>query len=231
VTTQLTLSGIQLRDNATFDSFYPGQNQQVFQFLQNFTEGNKEQFIYLWGNPGSGRSHLLQACCHYANALGKPAMYLPLTELQYLSPQMLQDIEQLGLVCIDDVELIAGNKAWEEALFHLYNRMRQVQTRLLMASHFSHRDITIELPDLRSRLAWGMVFQLYVLNDEDKLAALLRRGQLRGMFLPRDVCQFLLRRCPRNMTDLFHILDELDKASLSQQRRLTIPFVKSVLRV
>lgn len=229
MSTQLALP-LGLRDDATFDNFFQGVNAHCVAALMASASGQRYPFIYLWGQSGAGRSHLLQAACHLATQKNRSCVYLPLSA-SGLAPQILQDLEHINLVCIDDIEAIAKNKSWEEGLFNLYNRIRDNnQTLLIVGAHPPQR-LGLELADLVSRLAWGVVFQLHVLSDEDKLAALALRSKLRGLVLSEDVGHFLLRRCPRDMTQLFTILDTLDKASLQAQRKLTIPFVKSVLGV
>lgn len=227
--TQLALP-LGLRDDATFDNYFPATNAHCVTALNAASAGQGYPYIYLWGQLGAGRSHLLQAACHLAAQKNRTSVYLPLN-MPGLAPQILHDLEHIQLVCIDDIEAIAKNKLWEEALFYLYNRIRDTGQTLLIAGAHPPQRLGLELPDLVSRLAWGVVFQLQVLSDEDKLAALMMRAKLRGLVLSDEVGQFLLRRCPRNMTQLFSILDTLDAASLQAQRKLTIPFVKSVLQL
>jgi DnaA-homolog protein len=228
--TQLTLAGVAPHDQATFINFYPGKNQLLCQFLRNFSTGNSEHFAYLWGSTGSGRSHLLQACCHQASSHGASAVYLPLNQLPaYSLQEIVEGMENLYLVCIDDIDSIAGEVHAEEVLFDFYNRIRENQSRLLVSGTALPNDLNFALPDLSSRLSWGSSFYLHQLADEENLAALQARAKTRGFILPEDVGQFILRRCSRNTGDLFAVLDRLDSASLVLQRRLTIPFVKSVL--
>lgn len=222
---------IQLRDDSTLESFYVGDNTQVFQAMMDLAEGLGESFIYCWGAVGAGRTHLLQATCHAVIEAGRPAAYIPLRELNNLEPSLLQGLESLSLVCLDDVQWIAGNAAWEEALFHLFNRIRAVNGRLLISANVSPLHIALKLPDLKSRLAWGVVYQLHALSDEQKWHALALRAKCRGLQLNKTVSQFLLSRCSRDMAQLFQYLENLDKASLTEQRRLTIPFVKQVLGI
>lgn len=228
MTVQLPLN-IQLRDDATLDSFYPGDNLEVLNSVSQMAMGEGEQFLYLFGKIGVGRSHLLQAACHHAVSINLSAMYIPLSDLSTLSPLMLQGLEKRALLCMDDIDLIAGNELWEEGLFHLFNRMHSVGTRFMVSASMAPAHIPIVLPDLKSRLAWGLSAQLHPLNDEQKLEALQLRAKCRGLTLHASVGQFLLSRCSRNMTELFASLAQLDRASLAEQRRLTIPFVKHVL--
>lgn len=225
---QLPLN-IQLRDDATLESYYPGNNNQALGAVVQLSRGLGEKFLYLWGKEGVGRTHLLQAACHAARDVGVAAVYLPLQEANLLSPEIVQGLENIPLVCLDDIQCISGDPIWEEAIFHLYNRIRSQNTHLLVASNTSPKNVNIHLPDLKSRLAWGVTYQLQALNDEEKLNALALRAHCRGLQLNKTVGQFLISRCPRNMHELFSTLELLDKASLAEQRRLTIPFVKQVL--
>lgn len=222
--------GFRLRDDATFASFLPADNQQVVHAVLNLLQGKGDNYLYIWGAEGSGRSHLLQAICHAAPEFQQTAVYISLDGKQ-LNSDLFFGLEHVGLICIDDVEKIAGNTYWEEQLFHLFNKVRDHNNRLLITGDVPPNNLTIKLPDLKSRLCWGTVYQLHTLNDEQKLAALRLRAQSRGLDLDLAVGKFLLRRCPRNMTQLFKTLEQLDQASLAEQRRLTIPFVKNVLGV
>lgn len=228
--TQLTL-GLGLRDDATFENFYPGNNEEIISELKKSAEGSGERFIYLCGQRGQGCSHLLQASCHYADQHQKRSVYLPLSQLVSLSPAVLEDLESLSLICIDGIHVVAGDSAWEEALFHLYNRVYDAGSRIIIAAHDLPKAINIQLPDLVSRLSWGIVYQLHSLTDDEKLSALIMRAYRRGISLSEEVGKYILTHCPRHMGTLFAALDALDKASLIAKRRLTIPFVKEVLEI
>ena len=217
--------GVGLRDDATFGNFLAGPNAGAMAVL----EAGTEQAVYLWGGWGSGRTHLLQAACHAAAAEGGAPAYLPLSEADALAPAMLEGLEMAPLVCLDDVQAVAGRAEWEQGLFDLYNRVRDAGGRLVAAADAAPGALGLALPDLASRLAWGPVYHLEALNDEQKKAALRRRAERRGMELGEDVANYLLRRCPRDLHSLFGLLDRLDHTSLAAQRRLTIPFVREVL--
>lgn len=228
VISQLPLN-IQLRDDATFASFFIGNNAQIIKAIQTFAHGKGEPFLFLWGSQSAGKSHLLQAVCHEASLLNISAVYLPLKEWQSLSPRLLEDVESRALVCLDDIQAIATQKEWEEALFHAFNRIRASQTRLLISADRAPSLLPLNLPDLKSRLSWGVTYHLQSLNDEQKLQALMLRAKARGLTLNKQAGQFLLTRSSRDMNQLFSVLDRLDHASLAEQRRLTIPFLKKIL--
>jgi DnaA-homolog protein len=226
---QLTLSGIRLQDTATFDNFYAvGNNLGVYSFLQSFFL-TEEIYVYLWGNLGAGCSHLLQACCHMADAMGKNVMYIPLAEYDAFTPEIFDNLETMDIVALDDLHKIAKQLIWEEAVFHLFNRLRNEGKKLLIAGNNPPNQLGMLLPDLVSRLSWGTVFRVHALSDAEKIQALQLRAKHRGIKLPEEVANFLLRHYSRSSADLFNALDTLDLASLAEQRKLTIPFVKTVL--
>jgi len=217
---------IGLRDGATFANFFPGDNAMACHALQHAGE----PFVYLWGPEGSGKSHLLQAACHAVTEVGGTAIYLALGEEQGMSPQMLEGMEQMSLVCLDNMEAVAGDEEWEQSLFHLYNRLRDSGSRLIAAGNASPTVLGIKLPDLLSRLGWGPVFQLQPLSDDGKSQALQQRAANRGMQMPPEVATYLMNRAPRDMHALFALLDRLDEVSLAAQRKLTIPFVREIIQ-
>lgn len=215
-----------LRDGITFDNFLAAGNEAL---LHQLREGN-EPFVYLWGPAGSGKSHLLHALCQAADADGTTAVHLGLAEYRALDVAMLDGLEHYAVVTIDDIDAIAGERPWEEALFHLYNRIRDSGARLVVSAANPPAKAGFHLPDLLSRLGWGPVYQLHPLDDAGKAAALQLRARRRGMLLPDDVAAYLLKHAPRDLNALFALLDELDQATLTAKRRLTVPFVRDLLR-
>lgn len=227
--TQLALA-VQLPDDETFASFYPGDNAQLITALKNAAIGQGDALLYFWGQAGSGRSHLLHATCAEINASGEAAAYIPLDRYRQMSPRMLEGMELLPLVCLDNLDAIAAVPEWERAVFDFFNRRRERATGSLIVSAVSaSRKLGLSLPDLASRLDWGVSYQLKPLDDEGKLSALQLRSELRGFKLPIDVGRFLLNRLSREMSTLLAALDLLDNASFQAKRKLTIPFTKEIL--
>jgi len=214
-----------LREGANFDNYFASHNRPLLASLNN----SDEQFVFLWGTESVGKTHLLQAACHQAAKQQRTVCYLPAEEIINQPVQMLEGLEQLNLVCLDNVNLMAQSAEWEEALFDLINRMRESGNSLLLTASASPEALDIKLPDLRSRLAWGPVFQLQALADDDKREALRIRAGQRGLELPDNVAEYLIRHYPRDLFGLFERLELLDTAAMAMQRRLTVPFVKSVL--
>lgn len=221
--------GLQLRDSARFDNFLPGPNSGPLAAAQACADGEEPSLLFLWGSAGSGRSHLLQAACRRAAAAGDAVAYLPFGGEAALAPQMLQGLEQADLVCIDDLDRVAGQASWEGALFALVNGLLDRCARLVTAASLPPAECGIALADLRSRLSLSAVFHLQPLDDAEKLAVLQVHAASRGLELNDDAGRYLLHHCQRDMGALLAMLERLDRASLAAQRRLTVPFVREVL--
>ncbi len=214
-------------DNQDFDAFYPGPNTQAVAALKECANGQGEQLIFLWGGRGSGKSHLLQASCQFAR---QGIFYLPLKDYWQHGPALLEGLEQFQMVCVDDIHRIAGKHEWELEFFNFFNRQRDKGHRLVVSARFAPNKSGIQLADLTTRLAWGLSLQLQPLTDQDKQLALKLRAEHKGLALPTNVAQYLLNHYPRDLPSLWTLLDELDHETLSAKRKLTIPFVKSILR-
>lgn len=225
--TQLALD-LQLRESYTFDNYISGDNALVVSMLKQMATAGGEQQLFIWGEQFLGKSHLLQATCQLAGSQQHSISYLPLSLMLHYSVDVLDGLEQIDLVCIDDVQLLEGQALWQEKIFDLINRMREHRKSLVFASRLPPNDLTLGLEDVRSRLNWGPVMQIKPPNDEQKQQALQMRAQMRGFELPDAVAVFMLKNYSRDLAGLFEKLEQLDKASLMQQKRLTIPFVKQV---
>ena len=221
--------GIRLRSDASFDNFVVGDNAVLVATMRQFAStASPVHALYLHGASGSGRSHLLHAAATAAAAAGRQVALLPL-QLSGLSPEVLAGFEQSELVCIDDLDAVCADRAWAEALFHLFNAVRDRGGQLLFAASQPPAALACGLPDLQSRLASMLVCAVQELSDDDKQALLMQRGAERGLRVPMEVAQYLLNRHSRALSDLLALLDQLDQASLAEQRRLTVPFVRQVL--
>ena len=227
--TQYTLA-VTLPDDETLQSFFGAKESPAVQFIEQFLAPGKPQLpLYLFGASGSGKSHLLYAACVQAQEQGLTSQLLALDDFRQYSPRLFDGLEQLDLVCLDNIQAIAGDSHWQVALFDLYNRMVEQGKRLLIVADEAPLQLGITLPDLVSRLQACTIFQLRLLSDDDKQKLLQQKARLRGIDLPDEVARFLLNRQQREIRALVAILDKLDKASIVHQRKLTIPFVKDVL--
>lgn len=172
---------------------------------------------------------MLSALCQLFGEHNLKAAYLPLEDASQFSSQILDDLEMLDLLCIDDLNLIAGNLEWEEKIFHCFNKMLAHNKRVVITANVAPSLLQLILSDLKSRMMGGLVFAVKALDDMAKIAGLKLRAKLRGLELSDTVARFLLNHYERNPKVLFDALEKLDQAALTAQRKLTIPFVKSVL--
>lgn len=226
---QLTLA-VELNDEARLENYFTSaSNLQILSRLASLTAFSNDNFVYLWGAQFSGKSHLLQAVCHHAEQANKTALYVSLKELSALSPEIFENCHLLSVVCIDDLQEVAGKPAWEQALFILFNQLKESGTALLISADVSASSLVLDLPDLASRLQSMLVFNLASLNDSDKKQALQHRAKQRGFELSDAVADYIIVRAGRGFDDLIKVLDTLDTTTLVQQRKLTIPLVKSTL--
>jgi DnaA family protein len=216
---QLAL-GVTLRAAAVFDNFVPGPNLEVISALR--AAGSDP--IWLWGSHGCGKTHLLQATCA---ATDGPAAYFPLD--LGLPPEALGGFANCRVLCVDDADAVAGNLEWERSLFRLFNEAGELRTRLVFAAASAPRQIEWQLEDWRSRAAACVVYHVHELDEQGRAQALQLRAEQRGLQLPPETLDYLMKRMPRDLQTLFSILDELDEASLAAQRRLTIPFIRDAL--
>ena len=223
--TQLALP-LQLQDHAVFESFWPAQNQPLVAYLLELAEGARDRGCWIRGKEATGKSHLLQAVCA---RLGDRSIYVPLADMSQLGPGILDGLASRHCVCLDDFHEVAGDEKWELALFGLFNQLSDNGGLMLVSSLSAPRDSRIELADLRSRMSLLTVFQLQALSEQDTTMALQLRARHRGLDLPADTASYLMSRTRRDMGSLYALLDRLDAEALRTQRRLTIPFVRTVI--
>ena len=192
---QLAL-GISPQQQPTLDNFVPGANAELVARLREFQAGNfPDVILYLWGEAGSGKSHLLQACA---------------------GPQAVDDVEEL-------------DEASQNALFNAINEARQSGGRVLAAGNAPPPQLPLR-EDLRSRLAWGLVYHVKPLTDDERAAYLRTESERRSMRVPEDVIRYLLTHVRRDLATLVAILDALDRASLEKQHPITLPLAKAALK-
>ena len=226
--TQIPLH-FEFRADQSFAHYHAGANAEAVACLTRLAEGTGESLIFLWGDAGLGKTHILQACCQHAHQLGANALYLPLHKMRRYGAELLDGLDSVEVACIDDIETIIGDDAWEIAFFNFFNRSRDRGHRLVVAANSAPADLGIRLPDLQSRLAWGLTLRLQPLGDDDKLAAITLKARHMGLELSPRVGRFLLAHYPRDLPSLWALLSRLDHASLAAKRKLTLPFIKEYL--
>ncbi len=220
--------GVRLRPASTFETFISASNEAAVAALRLRASGQEAATLWLWGPAGSGRSHLLQAACAAAGAAGRRAAYLPLGDAD-VEPEQLYGLEELDLVCVDDVGVVGERAEWQRPLFTLYQGLRERDRQLVLAAGASPLAVRFPLADLASRLRAAEVWQIRPLPEAAQGEALVARAAVLGLALPGETLVYLQRRLPRDFAALCDVLERLDAAALAAQRPLTVPFVRAVL--
>nr|CAA6807299.1 MAG: Chromosomal replication initiator protein DnaA [uncultured Thiotrichaceae bacterium] len=228
---QLSLN-VTLPDGQSFESFCPlPGNEDILTLLQTpFWEEFPQ--ILVFGDSGCGKSHLLQACCYRLQANFHAATYLSLRDLSRFGTGVIDGLDSghATLLALDDIDAVMGNKAWEEALFHLVNRCRENKQALLLSAGKKPHDLGCQLPDLASRLRWGPIYQLRSLDDEQAVEVFKWRARNRGFEITEQAASYIGKNMPLDMQSLMSLLQLLDTESLNDGRKITRQFVQKVLR-
>jgi DnaA family protein len=221
---------VSLSDTASFSNFFAMGNEEAVQALTQ-AAARTRGLVYLFGPDGCGKTHLLYAAQRKARALGRNAVYLPLASLG-APTAAIEALDISGLICLDDVDAIAGADAAERALMSLYDAVKQGggACSILASATEPPAAAGFRLADLASRLASGTSYRLGLLDDAGKTAALRLRAKIRGFDLPDDVVAYIMRHHARDNPSLFSLLDQLDSASLVEQRRITLRFLQQLER-
>ena len=232
---QQPLLNLSLHDGQRFSTFYvASMNENIRLLVENLQASvfsHEHQQSFIWGGSDTGKSHLLQAACYASFREGLSAIYLPLRDLKQHGVEVFSGSAMYKLICVDDVDEVLRSEPWEMALFNLINQARENEQVLIFSATENPRHLKCKLADLQSRLLWGASYQLREMSDKEKTAALKFRASHRGIQLDKSVIEYIYKRYPRDFTTLIGILDKLDVASLSKQRKITIPLVKEALNI
>jgi DnaA family protein len=211
-----------------FEDFIAGPNQTALAAVVAMLD-EPGVSLFLSGPQGAGKSHLLNALCHAARERGLAAFYIALKRLPQEAAAGLEGLQVLDLVCVDDLDYVAGDPVWEEALFACFNQVRAAGGRLLISSSRPLASLSFHLPDLASRLAWGVQQKLRVPDDGGKLEILQQRARSLRIEVPQDVQNYLLKHGKRDMASQLTLLEQLKDAAFADKRKITVPLARKVL--
>lgn len=217
---------LRIQDKPSFANFWPGTHDVVLKAAQALAGGGRGP-LYLFGPSGSGKTHLLVAAVRAAAERG-PCAYLSLADATDEQWEGLEDLPAAALLCVDDVDALGARRDWERRLFVLLEDLAPGR-RVLFAGRTNPAGLALTRPDLRTRLASGPVLALPALSDEGKALALRHRAALRGLSLTAAAAAYLLAHGPRDLRALFVLLEQLDESTLADGRRLTIPYLRTIL--
>lgn len=211
------------------DAFHAGDNATTLREVEALAVGRASPWVFLHGAPGTGKTHLLIGACRAAAEAGREARYLSLSSLPDSRADAIAAIGAEGLLAMDDVQALAGDREAERALFDLFNRARSATGRMLFAANASPAELGLRLPDLVSRLSSCTQCALHALDDEGRRAMLRLLAGRMGLRLDEEVLAWWFARQPRDPASLVALLRRIDRAALAAQRRITIPFLRELL--
>lgn len=229
---------VSFRKQDSLDSFVKGENEQLIAHIQNTLKHAdnsthaSQRICVVNGQEGSGKSHLLMATCEQASLQNLSHQYIDMSQIISMPTELLIGFINKDVVCIDNLALINAMEDWQRAVFDTINQFTESNGRLLLiATRQTIPTLDYKLPDLKTRLMWGTNFTLQALSDEDKERALAKHMSALGISFNEDVATFLIKRVSRSMHELVNLINVLDKASLQSKRKITIPFVKTTLKL
>lgn len=208
---------------------YVGAPEGVLAQLRAIAIGARADWIFLAGPAGSGKTHLALSLCAAAEQAGRRAAYLPLVAAAGRLREALESLEGHEVIALDGLDVIAGQREDEVALFDFHNRARAAGVVLLYTARAMPDGLPLGLPDLRSRLSQCVRIGLPALDDAGRMAVLRERAQRRGLVIDDAALEWLLTHSGRDLAGLVGLLDRLDRESLAAKRRITVPFLRSVL--
>ncbi len=209
----------------TLENFLPGRNAELMYMLRSILSGKeKECFVYLWGNSGCGKSHLLRAIVT-AYARKNAKVVYSCAENHY----PFRGDSAADCFALDDIDGLDASGQAE--LFSLYNRLREDGHALLLVSGSTAPAYLDMRQDLVTRLGWGLVYQVHELTEEERVQAMKTHAADCGFTLSQEICVYLLRHGRRDLPSLMMTLDALNRYSLVHQRPITIPLLRELLRV
>jgi DnaA family protein len=221
--------GVELGVSLRFDTFVAGRNAGAIEALRCLAGGALRAPVWIYGPPGSGKSHLLQAACADAGSAGRATAWLPLGTVKDDGPAILDGFEGLDLVALDDLDAVAGLDAWEAGLFTLFNGIAERGGALAFAAATAPAATPVRLPDLASRLAAAPAVAVRAPDDTLMAAVLIKLFEDRQIAVGQDVVDFLLLRLERSFAAARALVAASDEAALAARRRITIPLVREVL--
>ncbi|EWH09984.1 DNA replication initiation factor [Catenovulum agarivorans DS-2] len=229
---QLTIDFL-YEPEAQLSSFYASGNEVLIaslqQLIQQQANSHAQNLAFVHGPMGCGKSHLLQALCQYADELNVSAQYIPCKVVKQMPTEFTYGLEANELLLIDDVDEFALDGNWQRALFDLINRCLELEHKVIFAARLPADAVGFNLPDLVSRLNWGQKWAIQPLNEQQRQYMLQQRSEHRGIAMPDELASYIVLRCQQDNASIIQCLDVLDQQSLAEKRKLTIPFVKSVM--
>ncbi len=215
-------------DKPSFENFWVGDNSELVAALKSAVSHSDGKVIYYYGPEGCGKSHLLYAVTRMASHAEKTTSYLSLLDA-YVTPDVLEVVNVNGIVCIDNIQAWAGDNAKERQLFTLFEQIKHAGGQLIVSAKQAPEVSEFCITDLVSRLSSGLIYSMQEMDDQQRFHALQMRADHRGLTVSNEVLKYLVTRATRDTSELFALLEKIDKASLAEKRKVTIPFLQGLL--
>ena len=214
-------------NKSSLEGFYTSQENSHLVSILKDTNFSDDLFIY--GTKESGKTFLLQALCNSYSSMSKSSSYIPLNKAMNYGVEIFESLENMNLICVDDIEEAISKIEWEKAIFNLINKALISKSRLILSSSQDLKSLNFALPDLESRIRKIQSFELYPINDKDIFDALKYISKLTSINLGDKEAKYLLTYSQRNISNLVQILESLDQLSMEMKRKITIPLIKEVI--
>ena len=204
-------------------------SEDIISAMHNAFEGRDEyRYMFIYGHPSSGKTHLLKAASQFLLDIGKRVMYIDFSRLNKLTPDLIQGLWSMDLVCLDNIECVSGSEFWEEALFNLFNQLSEHKKPLFISGVNPPHLIGFGLPDLQTRLCSGVMFKLLELEDEFKIAIMQQRALELGLDLSDSVINYVLNNYSRDLKSLMGRVEFIADKFMMINKKPTISLLKKV---
>lgn len=213
----------------SLENYFSEQGALIIANLKSLIDGSAESVIGLWGGPDSGKTHLINACAHFSRQQGVAFQLYEGSQLIQCDPEYFDILAGCDVLAVDNLDALCGRRFWEEKFCQLINRCKNGDLRLIFTLADKPQFLQCLLADFQSRLSWGLLLQLSAYGDSDIERIVRQRAKLLGFDLSKDVMTYLLTHYSRRLSTQIENLRLLDDASLSEQKKITIPLIKQTL--
>lgn len=214
------------RPKRSFDNFITGNNEHIISEIHNTLAARGSWCLGIVGPSGSGKTHLLESCCYYVNRQANNTIYLDMANIYKWSADILQGLDNVSLVCLDNIDSICGHEVWEEAVFDLFNSLHANKVPFIFSSAVAINLLNIVVPDLDSRLKYALSMPLEELHDEYKIAVMQAKAQEKGLELSTSLCEYALISSDRSLTSLLKLTDNLSNMVFSSGKKPVKSMIK-----
>ena len=223
---QLTFPWNKVNKSSMLGFYTSRENDHLVSLLK---DSNFLDDLFIYGTKQSGKTFLLQAMCNSYSSMRKSSLYVPLKKVMNYGVEIFESLENIDLICIDDIEQVISITEWEKEIFNLINKSLISKSRLIFTSSKDLKSLSFSLPDLESRIKKIQSYELYPIDDKDIIDALKYISQFKSINLGDKEAKYLVTYSQRDISNLIQILESLDQLSMEMKRKITIPLIKEVI--